>query len=361
MTKVNHALLTLRAIWLAERLRHAIARRRWNTKRMAAERTGFYQRVWREAAETFDATAQARPDGSLTIRLDSRMVVVDRTDTSLDDVATLRLAGNKPLVAKRLVERHLPIPAWRQFSLTSIAEATHFMQTGRTYVVKPARDTGGGLGVTTNVRSHRDLIWAAARAAVFGTELCIEEQIEGDNYRLLYLDGMLLDAVRRGPPTVTGDGQTTIHELVSRTNQQRLAAGADAAQTLLNCDLEMRQTLARQGLAPSSIPPAGRTVRLKTVINDNAAQENLPATHLLCDAVIEAGARAAAAVGVKLAGIDIITRDPSRPLQEVGGVILEVNTTPGLYCHYHRRGEPKPVANDILGHLLGRRNHVCRV
>jgi len=304
---------------------------------------------------------QVRADKTLEIGLHGRTTFIDRIDTSIDDAATLRLAGNKPLVAKRLAAHELPIPAWRQFSLSSIAEAVNFMQAGNTYVVKPARDTGAGLGVTTNVESRRDLICAAARAAVFGNMLSIEQQIEGDNYRLLYLDGVLLDAVLRAPPTVTGDGRATIRELVARVNQTRLASGAAAAQTLLNCDLEMRQTLARQGLTPTSIPAAGHVVRLKTVINDNAAQDNHPATHLLCDAVVDAGARAAEAVGVKLAGIDIITRDPSRPLEEAGGVILEVNTTPGLYCHYHRAGEPKRVAIDILSYLLERPSHVCHV
>ena len=35
-----------------------------------------------------------------------------------------------------------------------------------------------------------------------------------------------------------------------------------------------------------------------------------------------------------LAGVDVITPDPSRPLVESGGVINEVNGTPGLHHHY---------------------------
>lgn len=361
MTATNIPLLALRARWFAERLRHALRRRHVQTKHMDAERTRFYHRVWREAAECLGANVQVRADRTLDIRLHGRTAFVDRTDTLVDDVATLRLAGNKPLVAKRLAAHELPIPAWRQFALSSIADAVNFMQAGRAYVVKPARDTGAGLGITTNVRSRRELFRAAARAAVFGNHLSIEEQIEGDNYRLLYLDGVLLDAVLRAPPTVTGDGRSPIRELVALVNQTRLATGAAAAQTLLHCDLEMRQTLARQGLKSTSVPAAGHVVWLKTVINDNAAHDNHPATHLLCDAVVEAGARAAEAIGVKLAGVDIITRDPSRPLEEVGGVVLEVNTTPGLYCHYHRAGKPKRVAVDILSYLLERPIHVCNV
>ena len=64
------------------------------------------------------------------------------------------------------------------------------------------------------------------------------------------------------------------------------------------------------------------------------------------------GAQAAAVIGARLAGVDIITPDPSISLDKSGGVVLEVNTTPGYYYHYHRRGGPVPVACAILECLL---------
>jgi glutathione synthase/RimK-type ligase-like ATP-grasp enzyme len=87
---------------------------------------------------------------------------------------------------------------------------------------------------------------------------------------------------------------------------------------------------------------------VKTAVNENAADDNESATHLLCEEVVEAGARAAGAVGVRLAGVDVITVDPARPLADTGGVVLEVNTTPGFYYHYHKRGGEFPVALHVL-------------
>lgn len=344
-----------------ERLRHAIARRHPARRRMEGARTMFYRRVWLEAAEAMGADWQSRRNGWLELRLDGLRTLVDRNLTEIDDEDALRRAGNKPQVARLLAEQGLPVAAWRPFNTESLADAANFMRAGRDYVVKPARDTGAGMGVTTHVRTRRQLVGAVARAAVFGNELSIEEQVAGDNYRLLYLDGVLLDAVLRRPPTVAGDGCSTIRALVDRENQRRLVAGMSAAQTLLSFDLDMHYTLARQGMTTASIPGTGRVVCLKGVVNDNKAADNEPATPLLADSVIEAGARAAAAVGVTFAGVDIITPDPSRPLEEAGGVVLEVNTTPGFYCHYHRSGEPCAVAIDVLGYLLGRAGHVCRV
>src|SRR5205823_1628012 len=113
---------------------------------------------------------------------------------------------------------------------------------------------------TTGVRRRSHLALAAAAAAVYGDDLLIEEQLKGDNYRLLYLDGVLLDAYVRQPPTVVGDGRSTVARLVRRANSDRLSRGSGLSQVLLTIDLDMRRTLAKQGLSLRSVPPAGAVV-----------------------------------------------------------------------------------------------------
>ena len=114
----------------------------------------------------------------------------------------------------------------------------------------------------------------------------------------------------------------------------------------------MRNTLAGRGLSPRSVPAAGEVVVLKTVINQNFGPENASAAHLLCDEVVDAGARAARCVGARLAGVDVITPDPAAPLGRAGGVVLEVNTTPGYHHHYHKKDGHYPVAVHVLERLL---------
>lgn len=344
--------LLLKCLTFAARVRRAVWRRRRSVKELALERTLFYRRVWHEAAEALDASIEPLGDEIFEIRLGDWRTKVQRNYTAADDAVTLELAGQKPLVLDLLGRQGVPVPRWQAFTIGSLEAAAGFIErVSGDCVVKPARDTGGGDGVTTHVRTRWQLVRAAARAAVFGDELSIEEQVAGDNYRLLYLDGILLDAVVRRPPSVVGDGHSTVAALVERMNNVRVTWGSEAAQSLLACDQDMRQTLAAQNLSLASVPAAGRTVRLKTVINDNAAHDNAAAAHLLCREVVEAGANAAAAVGARLAGVDIITTDPSRPLAATGGVVLEVNTTPGFYYHYRREGAVCPVALHVLNYL----------
>ena len=199
---------------------------------------------------------------------------------------------------------------------------------GRPCVVKPAQ-ASGALGVTTAISARFDLARAMAYGGAFGRELLVEELVEGGVYRLLYFDGELLDAVLRMPPTVQGDGSANVEQLVSAENRRRLAGGIEACQSLVKIDQELRHTLRQRGYTLRSVPPAGEEVRLKNAVNDNRREDNVSAAEALCGEVVETGAAAAAALGVRLAGVDVITGDPGVPLTEAGGVVIEVNHAPG--------------------------------
>jgi len=118
-------------------------------------------------------------------------------------------------------------------------------------------------------------------------------------------------------------------------------------------DLDLELTLRQSGRSLGTVPPAGETVVVKTVVNDNARLANSDVTDRIGDAVREAGARATAVLGTALAAVDIITPDPQRALADAGGVIIEVNTTPGLHHHYNVADGRTEVAVPLLKSLLG--------
>jgi cyanophycin synthetase len=313
----------------------------------------FYEQTWREAASALGATYRPLGSGFAEVtRGGARARVVDNT-CPIDDPVTLAIASDRPLTYKLLAENGLPIPPYAEFAFHQVDRAVAFMESGpRECVVKPSRGTAGGRGVTTGIRRRSHLVRAAAAAADYGGDLLIEEQLEGQNYRLLYLDGVLLDAFVRKPPSVVADGRSTVARLVRRANLDRLRHGSGLSQVLLTVDQDMRRTLEKQGLSFRSVPAAGTVVTLKAVVNENCGSDNTSATHVLCDSIVEDGARAAGALRVRLAGIDVVTRDPSVPLRQSGGAILEVNTTPGFYYHYHKQDGAFPVAVHVLEKLL---------
>lgn len=59
-------------------------------------------------------------------------------------------------------------------------------------------------------------------------------------------------------------------------------------------------------------------------------------------------------VGLDVAGIDIVASDISRPLEEQGGAVVEVNAGPGLLMHLKpSQGSPQPVGQAIIEQIFG--------
>lgn len=352
MTNIWLNRATLEGMYLLELIKRFVYYRNRYRREIRREQLAFYENMWREAAQSLGATFAPIGCQISEIRLNGLRTRVLEYTTEIDSSITCALLHEKPLVHEILKRHDLPVPNYASFCLKDIAPALVFMRSRfHDCVVKPAHG-GMGRGVTTGIRSLRHLARAAAVASAYCDELLIEEQIRGDNYRLLYLDGQLIDAFVRWPPSVTGDGRSTVAALVRAVNQQRLQERAGLSQVLIPIDLDMRRTLAKQGLWLGAVPARERQVILKTVVNDNGGMDNASAMHLLDRSIVVAGQRAVEALKVRFAGIDIITTNPAVPLAESGGVILEVNGTPGMYYHYHKRDGAFPAALHVLRKLL---------
>ena len=339
-------------LYVGYRLKEAFHARRSDTRRALEHRSRFYTELWHDAASQLGAAVEPLGNEILEIRLGRNCTRVQQSITAIDSSINVEVARNKPVVHRLLAQRHLRTPTYCEFTLNEIAKAVAFVERAASKcVVKPANG-GGGRGVTTGITGSLDLVRAAASAAVYGPDLMVEQQVLGDVYRLLYFDGALMDAVLRKPPAVVADGKSTVRELIRLENEARLNTGPNLATALIAIDMDVRSTLAKQGLTLSSVPTQGIAVTLKMVVNDNSQHDNVAAKHLLCKSIIEDGAAAAATVGARLAGIDVITPDPRVPLAESGGVILEVNTTPSYHHHYYKRDGSYPVAVHLLPFLF---------
>lgn len=313
-----------------------------------------YRAIWLDAANAVGAQVVELPGGFLELRANDAWTRVWRHWVMLDDAVTLRYALQKALVQQQLASRGLPVPDYLEFEASGLTAAAAFLERGPTpCVVKPVGDSGGS-GVTSGVRTREQLMRARLRAWRIDDRLLIERQIAGANYRFLFLDGTLLDVVRRRPPRVTGDGHSTIWELVETENRRRLRRADEVLFWRLRVDLDCIFTLAAAGLTLDSVLPAGTTVEVKTVVNQNTREDNETVRERIDESIVEHAKTAAALVGVRLAGVDIVTTDLSRPLEQTGGKILEVNGTPGLNYHYEvaDRANATRVAVPILEALL---------
>lgn len=302
--------------------------------RFRGRRSVFWRQFWSDAAAQAGARFQPLEGGYFRMERDGLTVMARGGELPLDSHLMLEMMGDKALSYKLLAELgaaivpHLAVSANDQRSALAFAR-----QRGWPVVIKPASGTGGGRGVTTGIADEAALARAMRYAARYDRRLIVEKQLAGQSYRLLYAGGKLLDAVRREPPFVVGDGKSSIAALVRRENKARLSGQEFTALNPILTNPDYRNTLRAQGLSPRSVPELGEMVTIKTAINENSRTGNHsvtdqvhPDTDAMCAAVVRA-------LGVQLAGVDVHCANIAEPLDAQNGFITEINTTPGLHHH----------------------------
>jgi hypothetical protein len=297
-------------------------------------RDGVYSRMWRGAAAQVGAQYRDLGRGISELQRDGRRARLFHQLTPLDDAASLRVALDKLTVQDWLHDRGVSVPERVQLSLHDLRPALDLIERSGSCVVKPAEGTAGGDGVTVGVGGVRDLRGACLLASRFGTSFVAERQAPGPLWRLLLLDLELLDVVRDDPPHIVGDGTSRISELMQAENQRRDAARGHVGLEYWRADLDTALTLRRAGARWSDVPARGTKVQVKSVSNDRRVEDSLTYRGVVHPDVVDQARTAAAAVGLRLAGVDVVAPRVDVPLHATGGVVLEVNGGPGIHRHY---------------------------
>lgn len=335
-----------------KRLDHELARRQ-----MRSVRGAFYSQIWERAAAQMGLSYERLGTNTHRVSDNNASFEFVGSRVPLDAETVTKRIGDKDALYKAYANVGVAPPPYAAFPSSNIQGAADFLES-QSYpcVVKPARDTGGGEGVTMGVTNVDQLRSAIDHAGTYAEDLIIEVEIPGDVYRLLYLDGRLLDIVRRDPPRLTGDGPSTIKELVKAENKLRVSAPPFKALSLLTIDEDMVNTLSKAGLDKRSIPASGEPVQVKGACNQNSADENHRYTGALHESTTAAIDTLISHFGVRLVGVDIICHDLSAPMKPDNGYICELNTYPGIHHHYLTAdgSEPASIPQQILTALIKR-------
>jgi len=260
------------------------------------------------------------------------------------------IAHDKELTRQLLTSVGVPVPAGRL--VTSAEDAWAAAEDiGLPVVVKPQRGNKG-IGVSIQL-SDRDAVlsaFAIAEKAVLPAEVVVERCIPGRQHRVLVVGDKAVATSGGQPQTLQGDGVHTILELAAIGNQDPLR-GEDAAQPLAPLVLDgiALDLLKRQGLSERSVLPIGASAVLR-----HNGDLTIDETDRLHPETAEQCVLAARAIGLDIAGIDLIAEDISLPLEAQGGAVIEVNSSPGLIMHLKPLvGSPRPVGDAIIGQLFG--------
>jgi cyanophycin synthetase len=272
--------------------------------------------------------------------------------TSQTSHTAVEIAADKELCARLLSDLGLPVP--RQFLVRDAEDAVDAAQhIGFPVVVKPI-DGNHGRGVSVNLTSDDEVAEAYERAREEGSGVVVESMIQGDDHRLLVVDGELVAAARRMPGHVVGDGRHTIAELVEIVNQDpRRGAGHENMLTRLELDDVAERMLEARGYDRDSVPPAGETVFLRKTANLSTGGTAIDVTDVIHPDNRLMAERAIRAVGLDIGGVDFLTTDITQSYRDTGGAIVEVNAGPGMRMHIApSEGKGRDVGGKVMDMLF---------
>jgi D-alanine-D-alanine ligase-like ATP-grasp enzyme len=164
--------------------------------------------------------------------------------------------------------------------------------------------------------------------------LLVQRFYGGRDYRIVVLDDEIISAYERIPLLVSGDGQSSIKELLNQKQQLFIKNGRD---TVIDVDdFRIGLKLRRQKLSFESVPQKNETVYLLDNANLSTGGDALDVTSTIHPEFYELAVRITSDMGLRLCGVDIITNDISLPLKDY--VVIEINGAPGL-DNYARMGQ----------------------
>jgi cyanophycin synthetase len=258
------------------------------------------------------------------------------------------ISRDKDLTKGLLAACGVPTPGGREVAGPADAwEAAEDL--GLPVCVKPL-DGNHGRGVFIDVKTREEVEKAYSVAINEGSGVLVERSIPGTEHRLLVIGGKLVAANRGDMITVTGDGTSTVLELIELQVNCDPRRGPTELHPLsiIHIDSAARMELGRQDLTPESVPAAGREVLIQR--NANHAFDVTDDVHPETAALASLAARI---VGLDIAGIDLVAQDISKPLVEQGGAIVEVNAGPSLLMHLRPGvGKSRPVGKAIVDNLF---------
>ncbi len=258
------------------------------------------------------------------------------------------ISRDKDLTKELISSVGVPVPEGREVeSAEDAVEAAEDI--GFPVVVKPT-DGNHGRGVFIDLTTPDDVRKAYAIAVEEGSSVLVERSIQGIEHRLLVIGGKLIAANRSDLITVTGDGKSTVLELIeSQVNTDPRRGNTELHPlSIIRIDTAAQMELDRQKLTPDSVPAAGREVLIQR--NANHAFDCTDEVHPDTAAIASLAARV---VGLDIAGIDLVCQDIAKPLLAQGGAIVEVNAGPSLLMHIKPGvGKPRPVGQAIVDNLF---------
>lgn len=210
-------------------------------------------------------------------------------------------------------------------------------------VLKPSHGIKGA-GVITNIHDFESLyLNLKKQPLVSKTGYVIEEQIDGEEYRVFVLGNTFLSAVKRVPPVLEGDGVSSVEDLIKSYNVTR-SLNLHLRIHLIKFNDALNEVLHTQGLSLSSIPKSGESFFVSYAGNFSAGGRSIDCTETVSGELKKTCIDALKAIpGLSYSGIDVIENKDGK------AYIIELNHNPSIGSnHFPEVGSGVDVASAVI-------------
>ncbi len=331
---------------------------------------------WQEARDDFIRFAQRRALGPSTsslvkaaesrgipwLRLNDQSLVqlghgkfqqrIQATVTSHTPHIAVELASDKEETNKILATLGLPVP--KQELVQSEGQAVRAAKRIGFPVVTKPYNGNHGRGISIRLTSDEEVAQGYLMAREHSRSVIVETFLEGDDHRLLVVNGELVAATRRTPGHVIGDGVHSILQLIDLVNKDpRRGVGHEKVLTRLELDAQAHKMLERANLTAESVPDKAHVVLLRSTANLSTGGTATDVTDIIHPDNREMAERAVRAIGLDVGGVDFLSKDITESYRSIGGGICEVNAAPGFRMHVApSEGTPRDVAGPVIDMLF---------
>ena len=277
---------------------------------------------------------------------------IQATITGRTPHIAVELASDKEETNRILGSLGLPVP--RQELVQSAEQAVRAARRIGFPVVTKPYNGNHGRGISIRLTTDEEVATGFSVAREHSRSIIVETFLEGDDHRLLVVNGELVAATRRTPGHVVGDGAHTIAELIDIVNRDpRRGVGHEKVLTRLELDGQAGQMLDRAGLTSGSVPEAGRVVFLRSTANLSTGGTATDVTDIIHPDNRDMAVRAIRAIGLDVGGVDFLSTNIAESYRSIGGGICEVNAAPGFRMHVApSEGTPRDAAGPVIDMLF---------
>ncbi len=277
---------------------------------------------------------------------------IQATITSRTPHIAVELASDKEETNKILGSLGLPVPRQELVQTESLAIRAA-RRIGFPVVTKPYNGNHGR-GISIRLMTDDEVAEGFAKAKEHSRSVIVETFMEGDDHRLLVVNGELVAATKRTPGHVVGNGVHTISQLVDVVNlDPRRGVGHEKVLTRLELDAQANMMMTRVGYTADSVPKDGETVYLRSTANLSTGGTATDVTDVIHPDNRDMAVRAIRAIGLDVGGVDFLITNIAESYRNIGGGICEVNAAPGFRMHVApSEGTPRDVAGPVIDMLF---------